>query len=732
LGKINTMKKKLIAFLMLLPFVYQGQSKIDNLSFESVENNLPKSWSIIGDSPATISIDNKEKQDGQYSVLAQSAEKGMTGLMYTLPENYAGKKITISGYIKTENLTDGFAGIWMRIDPKVGFDNMQSKNIKGTTPWTKYETTLTLSPENSKKIVVGTLFTGKGKAWFDNIRITIDGKDIQEAAAFQKKQVNADLDLEFDKGSKISSIDTGKKNLENLKNLGLIWGYLKYYHPNIAEGKYNWDYELFRILPKISGASAKQRDQILTDWIKGLGTFQTEKFTFDTKNVKIAPDLNWITNSGFSKELSDLLLQIKDAKRPKANYYVDFYDGVGNPDFSNEKPYENDAYPDAGFRLLSLYKYWNIIQYYFPYKNLIKEDWKEVLPEFIPKFADAKNETDYTLAALEIIARIHDTHANIWGSNKVLDKYFGARHVPVKLIFAENKAVVSSYINDQLGKESGLQTGDIITEINGKPVDPIVKELLKISPASNYPTQLRDIAKKLLRSNSETMNIKISRNGKTESLTVKTFEPKELNIKKEQKDFFKMLDNQTGYFYMGSADGKKLSESFSQLKNTKGIVIDLRSYPSDFVVFSMGKLLKKDSSDFVKFTQTTNQMPGLFTFTPNLGVEGSGAEHYKGKIAILINETTQSSAEYHTMAFRTAPNSKVFGSTTAGADGNVSRILLPGNISTMISGIGIYYPDGTETQRIGIVPDVEIKPTVEGIKNGKDEVLDKALAWIKS
>ncbi|UEQ74636.1 peptidase S41 [Chryseobacterium arthrosphaerae] len=726
------MKKKLIAFLMLLPFVYQGQSKIDNLSFESVENNLPKSWSIIGDSPATISIDNKEKQDGQYSVLAQSAEKGMTGLMYTLPENYAGKKITISGYIKTENLTDGFAGIWMRIDPKVGFDNMQSKNIKGTTPWTKYETTLTLSPENSKKIVVGTLFTGKGKAWFDNIRITIDGKDIQEAAAFQKKQVNADLDLEFDKGSKISSIDTGKKNLENLKNLGLIWGYLKYYHPNIAEGKYNWDYELFRILPKISGASAKQRDQILTDWIKGLGTFQTEKFTFDTKNVKIAPDLNWITNSGFSKELSDLLLQIKDAKRPKANYYVDFYDGVGNPDFSNEKPYENDAYPDAGFRLLSLYKYWNIIQYYFPYKNLIKEDWKEVLPEFIPKFADAKNETDYTLAALEIIARIHDTHANIWGSNKVLDKYFGARHVPVKLIFAENKAVVSSYINDQLGKESGLQTGDIITEINGKPVDPIVKELLKISPASNYPTQLRDIAKKLLRSNSETMNIKISRNGKTESLTVKTFEPKELNIKKEQKDFFKMLDNQTGYFYMGSADGKKLSESFSQLKNTKGIVIDLRSYPSDFVVFSMGKLLKKDSSDFVKFTQTTNQMPGLFTFTPNLGVEGSGAEHYKGKIAILINETTQSSAEYHTMAFRTAPNSKVFGSTTAGADGNVSRILLPGNISTMISGIGIYYPDGIETQRIGIVPDVEIKPTLEGIKNGKDEVLDKALAWIKS
>lgn len=84
------------------------------------------------------------------------------------------------------------------------------------------------------------------------------------------------------------------------------------------------------------------------------------------------------------------------------------------------------------------------------------------------------------------------------------------------------------------------------------------------------------------------------------------------------------------------------------------------------------------------------------------------------------------------MAFRTAPNAKVFGSTTAGADGNVSDIKLPGNISTMISGIGIYYPDGRETQRIGIVPDVEVKPTIDGIKNNKDEVLEKSVEWIKN
>jgi C-terminal processing protease CtpA/Prc len=79
------------------------------------------------------------------------------------------------------------------------------------------------------------------------------------------------------------------------------------------------------------------------------------------------------------------------------------------------------------------------------------------------------------------------------------------------------------------------------------------------------------------------------------------------------------------------------------------------------------------------------------------------------------------------MAYRVSPGAVVVGSTTAAADGNVSEIYLPGNLRTMISGIGVYYPDGRETQRIGIVPDIEVKPTIEGIRNGRDELLEKAI-----
>ena len=104
--------------------------------------------------------------------------------------------------------------------------------------------------------------------------------------------------------------------------------------------------------------------------------------------------------------------------------------------------------------------------------------------------------------------------------------------------------------------------------------------------------------------------------------------------------------------------------------------------------------------------------------------------YYKGKVVIIVNEISQSSAEFHSMAYKVHPNAIVIGSTTAGADGNVSQIFLPGGISTMISGIGVYYPDGKETQRIGIVPDIEVKPTIQGIKEGRDELMEKAIEII--
>jgi C-terminal processing protease CtpA/Prc len=157
--------------------------------------------------------------------------------------------------------------------------------------------------------------------------------------------------------------------------------------------------------------------------------------------------------------------------------------------------------------------------------------------------------------------------------------------------------------------------------------------------------------------------------------------------------------------------------------------VDIRNYPSTFVPFKLGSFFLESPTPFVKFTKGNIGNPGEFTLGDAIEITPSG-ESYKGKLVVLVNEITQSQAEYTALAFRAGLRTTIMGSTTAGADGNVSSITLPGGLRTMISGIGVYYPDGKETQRVGIVPDIEVHPTINGIKNGKDELLEKAVEFI--
>ena len=83
------------------------------------------------------------------------------------------------------------------------------------------------------------------------------------------------------------------------------------------------------------------------------------------------------------------------------------------------------------------------------------------------------------------------------------------------------------------------------------------------------------------------------------------------------------------------------------------------------------------------------------------------------------------------MGLEQHPNAIKIGSQTSGADGNVSMIYLPGGIVTYFTGLGVFYPDYTETQRIGIIPDIEIHPTIAGIREGRDEVLEVALQYTR-
>ncbi len=137
------------------------------------------------------------------------------------------------------------------------------------------------------------------------------------------------------------------------------------------------------------------------------------------------------------------------------------------------------------------------------------------------------------------------------------------------------------------------------------------------------------------------------------------------------------------------------------------------------------------SADFVKFTKGNADYPEEFSFTETIQVGNHGSKSYRGKhVVVLVNELSQSHAEFTAMVFKAGDKTTIAGSTNAGAHGNVSYFSLQGGLHTAISGIGVYYPDGTETQRVGIVPDVVVLPTIQGIKDGINEPLEKAIKII--
>ncbi|WP_353130657.1 S41 family peptidase [Parapedobacter pyrenivorans] len=703
-----------------------------NFDFEQVAADSATGWVGSSNKDYRRSLDSTIAKSGNYSaVLEFIGEQPSFGTWtFVLPENYPGKKITLSGYIKTENV-EGYAGLWMRIDPQIAFNNMQQEGISGTTDWKRYEFTLTMAPERTERIVLGALLAGKGKLWVDGLKVTIDGKDIATVVPLEKPA--AKRDTAFDTGSAITLPDLNVKQVEDLKALGLVWGFVKYHHPTIAKGDVNWDYELFRVMPAVLAArNDAERDEALVEWIQKLGPVERGGDK-SAVNAKLQPDLDWITTSGFSEALTTLLTDIRQAKRTDSHYYIGLMPSVRNPEFKNETAYERMEPADDGLRLLALYRYWNMIQYFFPYKNLIEEDWKDVLGEFVPKFAGVDDMEGYMLALLELIGRVHDTHATIRG-NPVLDKFFGERHVPVDVHFVEEQAVVTGYRHDVWGKATGLEVGDVITAVDGKRIADRTKELMKYAPASNYARKLRDIGPMLLRSNDSALRIDGVRDGRRFSKVLNTYEPGELKFNNpfyvEDMDF-KIIGDDIAYINNGSFNAKDLPLYWDRMKNRKGMIIDARNYPRHFPIHQLSAYLMPYPIPFVAISRGSVQQPGFFVVDPPTSVGAVNGKRYDGKVVILVNEMSLSSAEYHAMAYRVHPNATVMGSATAGADGNISPIMLPGGIRTVISGIGIYYPDGGETQRVGIVPDIEVKPTIQGIKEGRDEVLEKAIKLIK-
>lgn len=524
----------------------------------------------------------------------------------------------------------------------------------------------------------------------------------------------------------------------NLEMLCRVWGYAKYHHPVFCDTlcRVDVDSALFALLPQVVHADRDTRNRHLLDWVRSLGDYTPNRVDYEQSLAPLelvsTVDLAWTRDTILlGCDLSHLLQDLRYAERGE-NYYLRMGTMENGPGYHylslrNEKSYPTPQM-DSGLNLLTLFRLWNVIEYYAPNRSLTLHPWDEVLSTYIRLVGAETDPVRFSRLYMRLIRELNDGHAYA-----PIEMLFGQRMLPVWPLQAEGRLFVG-YSGDSL-----LERGDEVVAIDGEPISERLELLREYASRSNEASLRQALRYYGLCTRRDTAEVVRRRAGVCDTLRVATvpygsvsplYDPAQL-----EQPPFRLLADSVGYIYAGTFSREHLAQVVQTLPRTRALIIDLRTYPlkvDGALIALIGQSLRTESVVVRQALYQTLALPGLFYRQEQWLFEDFGevaarcTEPYKGRVILLVDEMTQSNPEFQAMAFQSCPQTLTIGSPTSGANGSIVWIPLPGQM-TSFSGIGALYPDGTQPQTVGVRLDVEVLPTAEGLQAGRDEVLERAL-----
>ncbi|MDR1221412.1 MAG: hypothetical protein LBL07_00850 [Tannerella sp.] len=498
-----------------------------------------------------------------------------------------------------------------------------------------------------------------------------------------------------------------------------VWGLLKYFHPNVTAGTLDWDKVLLDRLDAVNSASSPEAvNTELEKMLDAAGKYSyikgdEEWVDFLSMNVNLC----WLDNSYLDKTLREELKKIASLPVKRPSYYgLDFETVM----IQNEKEYVS-CYADTSYKyqLLTLFRYWNVIYYYSPHKYLMDESWDKILAESVFPFFNATDKQSLETALLKLATSLNDGHAFIFN----VDDYPYKEEYQYIIEKVEGKTIIRT-------DAGGLNKGDIINCIEETDINCIRDSLSALIPAStqgNKEYRINCAVAKMMFSN-ET-DVTVARNDRI--LKIHT---SPVTSGKPYTGSFKRISDKTAYVDISFLITEEIDSMFQSFSDVSGVIFDLRkSGPNffDYILFCCH--LNKDVIRMEPFIFNNFEHPGSFYMTEGFSVPNSGkCPQFKKKMVFLINEFSQSFYETVALNARTNLHATLIGRPTSGALGRIVKVPLPGNYTACFSGVGLFSHDGTELQRKGIIPDIEVHPSLESIKAGKDEILEAAIEYFNN
>ncbi len=151
---------------------------------------------------------------------------------------------------------------------------------------------------------------------------------------------------------------------------------------------------------------------------------------------------------------------------------------------------------------------------------------------------------------------------------------------------------------------------------------------------------------------------------------------------------------------------------FAALADAPAIVFDMRGYPHGTAWSIAPRLNVRSARIAAQFFEPFVSAAGPASRFFEQEIPPTDKPLYRGKTAMLIDERTMSQAEHTGLFFEAAAGTTFIGSQTAGTNGDVTYLSLPGGIYVRFSGHDVRHADGRQLQRAGLVPAIEVRPTL--------------------
>ncbi len=534
--------------------------------------------------------------------------------------------------------------------------------------------------------------------------------------------------------SKAQAQDKTDFNSEKWRIFCQTWGLLKYNAPNSekkAKNKADWDAILMETVPEMEECkNTSDLQKIIGNWIKKAGEYK------EGKKIEIgefdidAVDLTWIDNSQYlDNQQKTYLKNIRWREGKRKNQY--FYKNFSGLMDTAEQSYDIETKLSKNLKILTFFRIWNFVEYFFPYKNYMDKKWESAITEFIPIFLSEQSNNQFYFNVKKLTNYLQDGHASIQ-IEKNCPIFTDTFSLPFHFVHFKNNYVVSKIaLNNSFKNE--LQLGDKLLKINGKTIESYV-DSIKAATSFTNPVSGNAFAERYINSkNPNKVNkYEVLRNDSTLNVEAQSISGlvKYNNTITESN---KILDGNIGYINISNFKQKEMETALIALQNCKSIIIDGRGYPNNL---DLNKFLSyftdKKSLKFLNFKGNNSSYIGVY--------HGSASSYsylmpkskfdFQGKIIYLTSPTTQSYAETVAMMFKAHTNATFIGEQPSSTNGNVIFCSLPYGLKMRITGLWTGNVDGSQHQRKGVKIDQYIEYDPNSFKNGLDNQLQSAINWI--